>query len=232
METIDDTDKLPDLNGDDLNRNKNKISYFIGMVTQSIKDFASQTVTFQDQIETLSMKVDDKIDNLSLTYNTLNQKVALFEKESELNKETLVRRFDEIEKKATEFDNRSQRDYKRINDFDEELSKAQQSISNDLGKVKQDIKDDLSKVKQDIKDELSKVKQDIKDDLGVRLGKVENTLKIDDGATSKSRNTINYILIIALALVSFMTFYSDCRDKRTLDSFKSDLSTIQKQIKE
>lgn len=221
MEKIESDDKLPDLNGDDLNRNKNKISYFIGMVTQSIKDFATQMIVVQDQIETLSMKVDDKIDNLSLTYHTLNQKVALFEKESELNKETLVRRFDEIEKKATEFDNRSQRDYKRINDFDEELSKAQQGISNDLGKVKQDIKDDLNKVKQDIKD-----------DLGVRLGKVENTLKIDDDGTSKSRNTINYVIVIALALMSFMTFYSDCRDKRTLDNFKSELSTIQKQIKE
>jgi hypothetical protein len=216
METIDNTDKLPDLNGDDLNRNKNKISYFIGMVTQSIKDFSTQMITMRDQIETLSMKVDDKIDNLSLTYNTLNQKVALFEKESELNKETLIRRFDEIEKKATEFDNRSQRDYKRINEFDSDLSKAQQGISSDLGKVKQDIKDDLNKVKQDIKD-----------DLGVRLGKVENTLKIDDGATSKSRNTINYILFIALALVSFMTFYSDCRDKRVLDGFKQTISEIQ-----
>jgi hypothetical protein len=47
METIDNTDKLPDLNGDDLNRNKNKISYFIGMVTQSIKDFSTQMITIK-----------------------------------------------------------------------------------------------------------------------------------------------------------------------------------------
>jgi len=127
---------IPELNGDDIDKNKNKIVYFMGLMKQSLKDLASQMTDVKDRLETLSMKVDDKIDGISLTYNTLNQKVALSQKETELYKETSEKRFLESEKKATDLDLRTQRDYRRLEkienilDVDDKATKKSRSTIN------------------------------------------------------------------------------------------------------
>jgi len=183
MEEVNGNGNIPELTNEDIDKNKNKIIYFMGAVKQSLKDIVSQNVEFKDKLDTLSMKIDDKIDSLSLTYNTLSQKVALSEKESELTKQTTDKQFNAVDKKVDELDGRTQRDYTRYNQFDQ------------------------------------------------RLKTVESELKIDDKATNKSRNTINYLIVIAVFLMGIMQFYFSCQDKRVLDGFKQDLSSMQGKLK-